>query len=210
MSEYHKIQTVWHRDPETNHKTLIEGAWARPEFELLKDIDWLWEEKVDGMNTRVIYDGFGVEFRGRTDRAQMPPKLAGAIEQMFPIEKLERVFGGAGDTVVLYGEGYGAGIQKGGGNYRPDQSFILFDVRVGDVWLAREAVAEIANALDIFCAPTVCIGTLSDAIERVRSGNPSLLMADGPAEGLIMRPKVELCDRMGRRIIAKIKARDFR
>ena len=34
-------------------------------------------------------------------------------------------------AAVLYGEGYGAKIQKGGGNYRADQDFVLFDVRVG-------------------------------------------------------------------------------
>ena len=28
----------------------------------------------------------------------------------------------------MYGEGYGAKIQKGGGNYRQDQDFVLFDV----------------------------------------------------------------------------------
>ena len=50
MKEYHKIQTVYLRDPENRMKTLIEGAWAKPEFETLQNAKWTWTEKVDGTN----------------------------------------------------------------------------------------------------------------------------------------------------------------
>ena len=45
MKQYQKIQTVYFRDPENNHKTLLEGTFAKPEFELLKDINWICTEK---------------------------------------------------------------------------------------------------------------------------------------------------------------------
>ncbi len=45
MKKYHKIQTVYFRDPDTKFKTLLEGIWAKSEFELLKDIDWICTEK---------------------------------------------------------------------------------------------------------------------------------------------------------------------
>ena len=41
MNEYHKIQTVFLRDPTTNFNTLLEGEWAEPEFEWLAGNEWV-------------------------------------------------------------------------------------------------------------------------------------------------------------------------
>ena len=71
--------------------------------------------------------------------------------------------------VLLFGEGYGPKIQ-GGGKYREDQSFVLFDVKVGDWWLNREAVDDVAEKLDIESVPVIGHGTLQDAIDIVSSG----------------------------------------
>lgn len=38
--EYHKIDTVFKRDPSTNNKHLIEGQFSRPEFEYLAGNEW--------------------------------------------------------------------------------------------------------------------------------------------------------------------------
>ena len=58
---------------------------------------------------------------------------------------VEQVFGIDPVDVTLYGEGYGARIQKGGGKYLAKScDFVLFDVKIGDWWLRREAVDEIA------------------------------------------------------------------
>jgi len=68
MSEYHKIESVYKRDPETKYKNFLEGDFTRPEFEFLKDNKWVATEKVDGTNIRVYYDS-DVTFMGRTDKA---------------------------------------------------------------------------------------------------------------------------------------------
>jgi hypothetical protein len=54
MKEYHKIQTVFKRDPSNNYKTLLEGEFAIPEFGYLQDNEWVFTEKVDGTNIRVM------------------------------------------------------------------------------------------------------------------------------------------------------------
>ncbi len=218
MSEYHKIQTVYMRDPATKHRTLLEGQFSLPEFEYLKDRPWNWTEKIDGTNVRVEC-GFGretVTFKGRTDDAQLPATLFEHLRKTFAPDRLVEVFplgeGEDGDpNVVLYGEGYGAKIQKGGGNYLPDRcGFILFDVRVGEWWLKRDAVEDVAAKLGIPVVPVVGKGSLLEAVEVVRGGFMSPTAgARMPAEGLVMRPAVELFGRNGQRIIAKIKHRDF-
>ena len=52
MKEYHKIQTIFKRDPENKFKTLIYGEFSLPEFEYLKNNTWIFTEKVDGTNIR--------------------------------------------------------------------------------------------------------------------------------------------------------------
>jgi hypothetical protein len=212
--EYHKIQTVFLRDPETNFKRLMEGKWALPEFEYLSGSQWYWTEKVDGTNIRVIWDGAKVCFRGKTDDASVPPFLLAKLAEMFTKERMTEVLG-AGfhePPFCLYGEGYGARIQKGGGNYIPDGvSFILFDVFGGGIWLERNNVVQIGDNLDVLVAPIIGQGTLMQAVEFARKGFTSdVACTEGvPAEGLVMRPMVELKNRRGHRIIAKIKAKDF-
>ncbi len=211
MTEYHKIQTIFKRDMTTKHKTLMEGQWSLPEFEYLADNEWLFEEKVDGTNIRVFFHkatsyGYGVSFGGRTDKAVIPSALFDQLGEIFlpKINKMSKMFD---HSVVFYGEGYGANIQSGV-SYRKDQSFVLFDVRVGNWWLQRDAVADVANKLGIEVVPNIGKGSLFCALDMAKNGFKSA-WGDFQAEGIIARPRVELCTRGGGRIIAKIKCRDF-
>lgn len=207
MREYHKIQTVYLRDPATNHKTLLEGQFAMPEFEYLALNPWTWTEKVDGTNIRVIRDGDTVTFGGKTDRAQIPAKLVARLQERFPdAGAFADVFGDA--PVCLYGEGYGAGIQKGG-VYRPDQDFVLFDVTVGEWWLQRPDVEDVADKMGLDVVPVIGTGTLPEMVEVARAGFASAWNA-APSEGIVARPATELRTRSGHRLITKVKHKDFR
>ncbi len=210
MKKYHKIQTVYFRDPENNHKTLLEGTWAKPEFELLKDINWICTEKIDGTNIRVMWDGESVRFGGKTDTAQIPAILFETLQDTFTNEMMKDCFPDA-DNVCLYGEGYGKKIQKGG-NYLPDRAdFILFDVKIGNWWLTREANEDIAKKLNIGVVPIIGIWKLEQAIDYVKNGFKSTIAhnKDYIAEGLVMKPETELFNRRGERVITKIKHKDF-
>jgi hypothetical protein len=209
VSEYHKIQSLFMRDMEKPKKPLILGDWATPEFEYLADSRWEFTEKVDGTNTRVVYEAaFGtVTFGGRTESAQMPTLLLKNLQAEFDFEKMARVFPHA-TTVVLYGEGYGKGIQKVGSLYGDHQSFVLFDVLVDGWWLRRPDVNDVAEQFGIKSVPVIGAGTLMDAVELARAGFKSD-WGDFNAEGIVARPSVELRSRGGERIIAKIKTRDF-
>ncbi len=214
MLRYPKIKTAWKRDPDNHYKTLLEGQWATPELEYLRHNTWVFTEKVDGSNIRIMWDGERVRFGGRTDRAQTPTFLLDKLQDLFPDAKLAECFGEADPSgvlqpVCLYGEGYGARIQKGGGNYISDGvSFILFDVQIGNWWLRRDDVEGIAEGLGIDVVPIIDTGTLEKAIGIVRHGRASALRP-GWAEGLVMRPFIELAGRDGKRIITKIKHKDF-
>lgn len=221
MIPYPKTPNIYRRDPEDMSR-LLEGEHTSDEIAYLADCEWEWTEKVDGTNIRVGWDGQTVLFGGRTDRAQIPAHLFEFLQRTFTEDALFEAFPdvvppetdadvGGPAPVTLYGEGYGPKIQKGGGLYRDDPGLILFVVRVGRWWLRREAVDDVAAKMGIPSVPVVGRGPLGEAVERVRSGILSQVAArERDAEGLVCTPAVPLLDRAGRRIICKVKARDFR
>ena len=137
-NKYHKILSLYKRDKKDF--SFIIGEWKTPELAFLKDLDWIWTEKIDGMNIRIMWNGKDVRFGGRSDDTKFYTPLLLKLQQMFMVgEKLEIFkdnFGTDEMDVVLYGEGYGAKIQKGGERYIPDDvSFVLFDVAVDGLYL---------------------------------------------------------------------------
>jgi hypothetical protein len=212
LKEYHKIYSPFVRATEGPRRNkFIIGQWSKPEFEFLKDNLWIFTEKVDGTNIRIHWDGHAVTFGGRTDNAQIPSKLVDYLRNTFQEELFEQAFG---ETVAtLYGEGYGVGIQKGGGNYGANQEFILFDVRVGEWWLQRDSITEIGQKLGVNVVPIYCTATLTQMITRI-SAQPLMSMFSGEdkgfqAEGVVGIPMVPMTSRSGERIIVKVKNADF-
>lgn len=209
MKEYHKIQTLFKRDKKT--KKIIIGDYSMAEFEFLKDNLWVFTEKVDGTNIRVIWNGESVVFGGKTDDAQIPASLLSRLQELFggmaKKELFKEIFAVKG--VCLYGEGYGRKIQEGGELYVPGRvDFVLFDVKIDDWWLERENVEDIAYKLGIKVVPIIGEGTLNDAIEMTKNGFKSQ-WGDFIAEGIVAKPKTEFKNRKGERIITKIKHGDF-
>ena len=210
MIEYNKIETLWKRDMEGTKK-LLEGQFRNPTVEFLKDNIWTFTEKIDGTNIRVYWDGHTITFGGRTDRAQIPTHLLDYLLATFKTNEAEQIFEEKfGETpVILFGEGYGPKIQKGGERYRDDVSFILFDVFISGNYQPRETVEDVARSFGIDAVPIILEGTLDAAVAFVKS-HPDSTMGTAKMEGLVGRPKIELRDRCGKRVIVKIKWEDFK
>ena len=209
MREYHKIETVFNRSTDGD-KRLVWGDYRNETVKYLADNIWQFTEKIDGTNIRIHWDGHNVEIGGRTDRAQIPKHLMDYLSATFLTPEVEELFEqtyGEKD-VMLFGEGYGAKIQNGG-DYRSDVSFILFDVLIGDNWQSREWVEATAKMFGIDVVPIVLEGTTGDGIDYVMQHNNSTI-GNAVMEGVVGRPKVEIKDRLGNRIIVKIKWKDFK
>lgn len=211
MTEYTKIETIFERDMEGTKK-LIDGKFRNETVEFLKGNRWIGTEKIDGTNVGIVWDGHKVSYQGRTERAQIPTHLMNKLIEMFGgtvnEEIFEQKFGEM--QVILFGEGYGAKIQKGGGNYRSDVSFILFDVYLpeSNLWLKRDAVEDIAKTFGIDAVPIVYEGNLAGAVDFVK-GKPKSTIGTADMEGIVCKPAVDMLDRMGRRLVVKIKVCDF-
>ena len=224
-TEYHKINSIQKRYTSGPNKGKFTGEWADPVFEYLQDLPWICREKIDGTNIRIGYtrgdpnvgwDAIVRKIDGRTDNAQIPGPLLAKLEAYFPadcsnIEGVLQLRPETGSQITLYGEGFGAGIQKGG-KYGP-VDFILFDVLVGDSWLHEEAITAIAKGLGVQRVGIYKgIRSLREAIEIVRRGKQiSHFFPDqDKPEGLVCIPAVPLKNYRGSRIIAKMKAVDFK
>ena len=209
MKEYNKIETVYERDTDGSKK-LTEGKFRNETVEFLANNEWLFTEKIDGTNIRIYWDGHKVTFGGRTDKASIPSHLMNKLIEIFLNEETEQMFEQkfGEKEVILFGEGYGAKIQAVGSDYRSDVGFILFDVLIGECYLNRESVEDIATAFGIEIVPIVLRGTIQEAVEFVKS-KPDSTIGKAKMEGVVGRPKIELQDRCGHRLIVKIKCRDF-
>lgn len=256
MREYPKTENLFKRDPET-HK-LIDGALRNEAIAQVSG--WLVTEKVDGTNIRVLLrlagmtpdSGVGepvrllqVEVRGRSDKANVPGDLRDSILSQIQ-ERWEQVFNfveqvtGDNDQiqVCLYGEGYGAGIQKVGKGYRKDKGLRLFDVRTTVLgedgepssrgwWRDWATVEHAAEATGFRTAPVLLRGAPLDVVvEFVRDLRDGRKHFDGGGhlsftaaqdggdpelvpEGVVARTDPYLFDYAGERIMFKLKGHDL-
>jgi hypothetical protein len=204
--EYHKIDTLFER---TEDFRVDETKLRHPVIRTISE--WDVTEKIDGTNVRVMLSDIGaVSIGGRSNSAQMPADLLMTLVSQFPADRMKATFWLTEPvSAVLFGEGYGAGIQKGG-VYRPDKAFILFDVLVaGKWWLDKEAVDDVAAKLGCDTVPYLGRMTLNQITERVRFPFASQI-GTGIAEGIVARPVETLFDKKGARLIIKLKTKDFR
>lgn len=200
---YPKINTMFMRD-EGNH--VIPGEWAEPEFGYLKDLPWVWKEKVDGTNIRLHWNGSRMTIGGKEDDAMLPSRLVATLGALADPERWKSITDS--DDVTVYGEGYGKGIGPGG-KYRADLAMIVFDVRVGPWWLKDEDVCDVAGKLGLEIVPLFGSFGLEKAWQIVQSDGMRSYWKGAAPEGLVGRPEVPLVNRSGERIITKIKRRDW-
>jgi ATP-dependent RNA circularization protein (DNA/RNA ligase family) len=225
MMEYPKINSLWKRegwyftqdkknspDYQKRKQSFIIGEYSESEFDNIKY--WMVDEKVDGTNIRIIYTKGVVYIKGRTEDSQLPPHLLEYLRETFTSDLFRRIFQveaiDSYPNVILFGEGYGPKIQSGGGNYRSDLGFILFDVWIGGWWLQRLDVLDIAEQLNIKTTPEIGIMTESEIVEYVKS-KPLSLCSRIPQimEGVICRSYPLMLFRNGKPIMWKLKCKEF-
>ena len=207
FQEYPKIETLFKRGP-----TFVVDPSRIKKPVLATISEWDVTEKIDGMNIRVGLSTQGdVTFGGRTDAAKIPGDLVDYLNKTFPMNWMKQALwiDQTPPEFVLYGEGYGAGIQKVGKSYRADKAFILFDVLVGGKWWLGDAdVREIGGKLGVEVVPYLGRMSLGEIVELVRKPFPSRI-GTAEAEGVVARPIETLFNKRGDRVIIKLKTRDF-
>ncbi len=220
--KYPKINSLYKRYTSGSFRNqLIDGRdsafpeFSTDEFELLyaTQFPWTGTEKIDGTNIRLNFLNSGEDYiYGRSDNAQIPSFLLIKLMEIRTRMRVEipKIFDDFVE-LIFFGEGYGAKIQKGGENYISDGvDFILFDINIDGIWLRRDSIEDIAKKLDLDVVPVVFEGSLKFAEERVKAGFDSVVSQNTQkAEGMVLTPVTGFLDRIGNRIITKIKTKDY-
>lgn len=173
---------------------------------------WLVTEKVDGTNMRVIFEpnsSPSVKILGRSDRANVHPDLYRHMADTFTDAKLCEAFPDVDGIVILYGEGFGPGIQKAGVAYGGDKRFSLFDVKVGDWWLSWANVCDVARKLDIPTVPLLAADVDLETAKALVHTSELLPAGSEHIEGIVCRTDPYLFDQRGKRVMFKYKVRDL-
>lgn len=210
MKLYHKIEPIWRFDGDL--KKHIKGEYSNDLVELLKEHLWTFTEKVDGTNFRIIWDGYNLTYGGRTHKSQFSKMQIDFIETHLVNEAQEHLFEQKfGDKVcIVYGELYGVKIQKGGHLYTDNKglAFKVFDIEINDIFLTYGSMVELSKELGYDFVPLALVGTIEEGLSFIKNNKTSLFSL-AKLEGLVGKPVGDFRDRLGKRIVIKLKERDL-
>ena len=183
---------------------------------------WILTEKIDGTNIRIILtkpeeDGTRQIFVG--SRKLLLNKEDKGSKQYFDcieeinLNKIKEYFKDVNSTVIIYGEGYGAGVQKGS-IYSSKKNFRVFDIRIGQAYQDFDYVQKVCidnqlNLVPIFGEVDLihyegCINDLNNFENTlIKEGD------GGKPEGLVYKFEPVLLNKYGERLIFKVKFKDF-
>jgi len=209
MKEYHKIETLFKFSQE--HKKFIYGKFYNENVELLKDNLWVFTEKIDGTNLRIYWNGHSMVIGGRTDRSEFTVEQAKWLSENLSSEDNQYLFEQKfmEKEVTVYGELYGNGIQNGG-LYTNGKGlgFKVFDIEIDGVFLKFHDMEKLSIELGFDSVPLAMVGTIQGAIDYCMKFDKSLF-SNAKLEGLVGKPVGDFRDRLGKRIVVKIKKRDL-
>jgi len=164
---------------------------------------------LDGENGRIYWNGEQALWSGKTNKFVPQKEYYDFIESHFLEERFEEVFG-RDKEVYIFGEFMGPKVQ-GNELGLKEKIFIIYDIQIGNIWLEENSIREIADKFQV----TTCYDyledkqcscdqkTLDDWIGSVAGGEFNKW------EGVVIEPVGQLRDRSGKRIICKVKNKDY-
>jgi hypothetical protein len=134
-----------------------------------------------------------------------------AFISLFDKTALVDRFGAMGhEKVIVFGEAYGGNLNRQAWRYGEAYRFVVFEVKVGDVWLNVPNAADVALKLGLEFVHYVKVPTDLAALDAERDA-PSVqakrngVDGDKPREGVVLRPLIEVRLNNGDRVICKHK-----
>jgi len=189
----------------------------------LPDGDWIITEKIDGTNIRIIFTKPDEEGNRKCHIGSRKLILNNADKSSkqymdclteVNLHKLQEYFKDVNSTVIIYGEGYGAGVQKGG-IYSSVKNFRVFDIRIGLAYQDFSHVQKVCVDNQLNLVPivnTVNSVNYKDCVVALLNNKNTLIKegSGGASEGLVYKFEPVLLNKYGERLIFKIKFKDFR
>lgn len=184
---------------------------------------WELTEKLDGTNIKIDYydDEYKIYIHGRTEQSEKLPWIEDYIDRLRLEEKLYRISEKHGcEKITIFGEGIGPKIQSGS-DYCLDHEVRVFDILINDKWwMTRSEIQETCNNIGMLTVPTIIFcyegygWILDDIINFVKDGFTSCVFHNQnkikDAEGIVARPRENLFNNKGERIMFKLRTEYFK
>lgn len=213
-SEYPKIQSLYKRDKKG--KIILED-YSENVFKYLRQTPWEAKEKVDGTNIRldIRIDGNNIEywFKGRAKNSIISKDLLTSLSSLITKESINSAFVSDKNRdlyITIHGEDIGYNIQSNPLQL-PDGAFdfLVFDMHINTWWLQWSEVCDICSKLGLKTVPHFGFMTINEAEEVVEKGFRTHTEYNGNAEGIVLVGVEGILDRRGRRLITKLKTKDY-
>jgi len=214
FTKYEKFSSPFKKDEK--FRNTIEVAQSLPVG------TWIKTEKIDGTNIRIILTKPNEE--GNRDILIASRKLVLNQEDKnskqymdcikeINLNKIKEYFKEVESTIVIYGEGYGAGVQKGG-IYSSIKDFRVFDIRIGEAYQDFEYVQKVCidNQLNIVPVIGECKEiTYGECYDSLKKFQETLIRdgSGGKPEGIVYKFEPVLLNKYKERLIFKVKFKDF-
>ena len=166
-------------------------------------------EKIHGTSANISYNNKILHFFSGGEKHERFITLFNRDELKIKIEQL------GVEKIVLFGEAYGGKQQGMSDTYGKELKFVVFEVKIGNSWLAVPQAEEVAKSLGLEFIHYVKIPATLYNIDMQRDADSVQAMRNGieigkKREGIVLRPLVEVTKNNGERIIAKHKTENFR
>lgn len=196
----------------------MDASYRNPELTYLQDNHWTYKRKLDGENIRIYWNGEQALWNGKTNRFNCSADFQNYMNETFIEEIFEEKFG-RDKEVYIYGEKMGPKTQSNELELDKDE-LVIFDVEIDGTFLGEENIKQVADYFSVksvydYMPEEDLHDDLLDAY-----GDPlemELLhlidaVADGLFsnwEGIVCTPACNVKDHNGKRIIVKIKNKDY-
>ena len=184
--------------------------------------EWIVTEKIDGTNIRIILtkpdekNKREVHIASRKLILNPSDKNSNQYTDCLKevnLHKIEEYFKDVDSTIIIYGEGYGAGVHKGG-IYSSKKNFRVFDIRIGEAYQDFDYVKKVCvdNQLNLVpIVDTVEEITFDACVLKLKANSETLIKegTGGKLEGLVYKFEPPLLNKYKERLIFKIKFKDF-
>ena len=184
---------------------------------------WIVTEKIDGTNIRIILTKPDEEGNRETHIASrkliLNPEDKTSKQYMdclkeVNLHKIKEYFNDVNSTVVIYGEGYGAGVQKGG-IYSKEKNYRVFDIRIGEAYQDFEYVKKVCIDNQLNVVPVMCELkeiVYEECLDALKIFQETLIKEGdgGKPEGFVYKLEPVLLNKYKERLIFKVKHKDFK
>ena len=169
-------------------------------------------EKIHGTSAHISYDP-------TTDKVTLFSGGASHehFAKLFDTEKLRGIFAAKviPHKITIFGEAYGGKMQGMGHTYGHALRFIVFDVKIGELWLNVPKAEAFAKDFGFEFVHYVRTPTDIDKLDAERDADSVQAVRNGCGEGhkhegIVIRPLEEMRLNNGERVIAKYKGDSFK